>query len=113
MIECFLDDLGIVFHTHRVEYPKLLSAQVLPGELRMLAIDKLIAVHKRVKDFKLVKEHPQLLEYTLGQIQDNINYLQARDQSDKWKDCVAFNQALDSTRNQSFLDVTPEFKNYV
>jgi len=113
MIEYFLDDLGIIFHTHRVEYPKLLSAQVLPGELRMLAIDKLISVQDRVKDFKLVKEYPQLLEYTLGQIQDNINYLQARDQSDKWKDCIAFNQALDSTRNQSFFDVTPEFKNYV
>jgi hypothetical protein len=113
MIEYFLDDLGIVFHTHRVEYPKLLSAQVLPSELRMLAIDKLISVQDRVKDFKLVKEYPQLLEYTLGQIQDNINYLQARDQSDKWKDCIAFNQALDSTRNQSFFDVTPEFKNYV
>ena len=113
MIEYFLDDLGIVFHTHRVEYPKLLSAQVLPSELRMLAIDKLISIQDRVKDFKLVKEYPQLLEYTLGQIQDNINYLQARDQSDKWKDCIAFNQALDSTRNQSFFDVTPEFKNYV
>jgi sulfatase maturation enzyme AslB (radical SAM superfamily) len=113
MIEYFLDDLGIVFHTHRVEYPKLLSAQVLPSELRMLAIDKLIAVHKRVKDFKLVKQHPQLLEYTLGQIQDNINYLQARDQSEKWLDCVEFNRRLDKSRSQSFLEVTPEFKNYV
>jgi hypothetical protein len=113
MIEYFLDDLGIVFHTHRVEYPTLLSAQVLPSELRMLAIDKLIAVHKRVKDFKLVKQHPQLLEYTLGQIQDNINYLQARDQSEKWLDCVEFNRRLDKSRSQSFLEVTPEFKNYV
>ena len=111
IIEYFLDDLGIVFHTHRVEYPKLLSAQVLPRPLRMLAIARLVNIQEKVKDFKLVKQHPQLLDYTLGQIQDNINYLQ-RDQSDKWADCIEFNRKLDVTRNQSFFDVTPEFKNY-
>ena len=112
IIEYFLDDLGIVFHTHRVEYPKVLSAQVLPAELRALAIQRLQEVSHRVKDFKLVKQHPQLLEYTLGQIQDNINYLR-RDQSEKWQDCVEFNHRLDKTRQQSFTDVTPEFKQYV
>jgi molybdenum cofactor biosynthesis enzyme MoaA len=110
IIEYFLNDLGIIFHTHRVEYPKLLSAQVLPSALRMLAIDKLIAVHGRVKDFKLCQDNPELIAYTQGQIQDNINYLQARDQSDKWQDCIEFNIRLDKTRNQSFFDVTPEFK---
>jgi hypothetical protein len=76
----------------------------------MLAIDKLIAVHGRVKDFKLCQDNPELIAYTQGQIQDNINYLQARDQSDKWQDCIEFNIRLDKTRNQSFFDVTPEFK---
>jgi len=113
MIEYFLDDLGIVFHTHRVEYPKVLSAQVLPPKLRALAIQRLQEVSYRVKDFKLVKQHPQLLEYTLGQIKDNINYLNARDQHDKWQECIEFNARLDKTRNQSFTDVTPEFKAYV
>jgi MoaA/NifB/PqqE/SkfB family radical SAM enzyme len=113
MIKYFLDDLGIVFHTHRVEYPKVLSAQVLPAKLRALAIQRLQDISYQVKDFKLVKQYPQLLEYTLGQIQDNINYLQARDQSDKWTDCLEFNRRLDVTRDQNFLDVTPEFKPYV
>jgi len=113
MIEYFLNDIGIVFHTHRVEYPKVLSAQVLPAKLKALAIQRLQEVSYRVKDFKLVKQHPQLLEYTLGQIQDNINYLQARDQSDKWQDCIDFNHNLDKTRNQCFEEVTPEFKPYV
>lgn len=113
MIEYFLDDLCIVFHTHRVEYPKLLSAQVLPRELKDLAITRLENVKGKVKDFKMVEKYPQLLQYTLGQIQDNINYLNARDQSDKWQDCVEFNRRLDKTRNQSFTNVTPEFKDYV
>lgn len=113
MIEYFLDDLGIVFHTHRVEYPKLLSAQVIPTELRNLAIERLEAVSLRVPEFKFVKQYPQLLPYTLGQITDNINYLKARDQSHLWSDCVEFNRRLDRTRDQSFVDITPEFKNYV
>ena len=113
MIEYFLDDIGIIFHTHRVEYPNVLSAQVLPPELRQLAIDRLQSVSLRVKNFKLVNQHPELLEYTLGQIQDNINYLQARDQQNKWADCVEFNRRLDLSRNQSFTEVTPEFKPYV
>ena len=113
MIEYFLDDIGVVFHTHRVEYPKLLSAQVLPRELQVLAITKLRAVEQRLEEFSLVKKHPELLAYTRGQIRDNINYLMARDQSDKWTDCVAFNRELDKTRNQSFTNVTPEFKQYV
>jgi len=113
MIEYFLDDIGIVFHTHRVEYPKLLSAQVLPRELQVLAITKLRAVEQRLEEFSLVKKHPELLAYTRGQIRDNINYLMARDQSDKWTECVAFNRELDATRNQSFTNVTPEFKQYV
>jgi len=112
-IECFLNELGIVFHSHRVEYPKQLSAQVLPRELQVLAITKLRAVMDHVEDFKLVKQHPALLAYTRGQIQDNINYLMARDQSDKRIDCIEFNRRLDVTREQSFTDVTPEFKLYV
>lgn len=113
IIEYFLDDIGIVFHSHRVEFPRELSAQVLPRPLVKLTISRLEAVKERVSNFRLVKEHPQLLKYTLDQIQDNINYLQARDQSHRWQDCVEFNRRLDQTRDQSFVDVIPEFKQYV
>ena len=113
IIQYFLDDLEIIFHSHRVEYPKLLSAQCLPNELKQLAIERIQHVSLRLSEFKIVKKHPELLQYTLNQIQDNINYLKARDQSDKWADTVSFNKKLDLSRNQSFTDVTPEFKNYV
>jgi MoaA/NifB/PqqE/SkfB family radical SAM enzyme len=113
MIEYFLDDLEIIFHSHRVEYPKVLSAQCLPNELKDIAIERLQTISLRVHEFKLVKKQPELLQYTLNQIQDNINYLKARDQSDKWTDTISFNKKLDLSRNQSFTDVTPEFKNYV
>jgi molybdenum cofactor biosynthesis enzyme MoaA len=113
MIESFLDDLGIIFYTNMVNYPNVLCPQVLPKELKELAIQKLEAVSLRVKDFKLIKEQPILLDLTLGQIKGIINFLNAKDQSDKWQDCIEFNRKLDISRNQSFTDVIPEFKPYV
>jgi len=113
IIECFLNELCIVFHSHRVEYPKVLSAQVLPAELKKIAIKKLEDVKQRVSEFKYVKENPQLLNYTLNQIQDNINYLNARNQNNLWQDTIEFNKRLDNSRNcRNFFEITPEFKNY-
>jgi MoaA/NifB/PqqE/SkfB family radical SAM enzyme len=113
MIKYFLDDLGIVFYTNMVNYPNVLSAQVLPPELKTLAITKLKTVRKLVPEFKYVKDNPILLGITLGQIDGVINYLTSNDQSDKWQECVEFNRALDKTRGQCFEQVTPEFKPYV
>jgi molybdenum cofactor biosynthesis enzyme MoaA len=113
MIAHFLDELGIVFYTNIVKYPNVLSVQVLPKYLKILAVQRLNAVKDHVPKFKHVKENPILLDLTLKQIDGIINYINATDQSDKWEDCVEFNRRLDKTRNQSFEEVTPEFKRYL
>ena len=114
IIEYFLDDLCIVFHSHRVEFPKMLSAQVLPYELKEQILLKLENIKSRVPNFKFVKQHPQLLNYTLGQIQDNINYLKARDQYNLWNDTIEFNSKLDASRDsRKFIEITQEFAKYV
>jgi MoaA/NifB/PqqE/SkfB family radical SAM enzyme len=113
MVEEFLDRLGIVFYTNMVNYPNVLSIQVLPPDLKKIAIERLEAVKLKIPNFKYVKENPILLGITLTQINGVINFINATDQSDKWQDCVAFNGKLDATRNQSFIDVTPEFEPYV
>lgn len=113
IIEYFLNDLGIIFHTHRVGYPNVLSCQVLPRELKDLAIERLEAVKTKLDGFKMIQEQPWLKQYTLNQIQDNINYLNAKDLHHLWSDTVEFNRRLDITRKQSFTHVTPEFKPYV
>ena len=113
MIEEFLDNLGIFFYTNMVRYPNVLSPQVLPKELKELAIAKLEAIKPRLSTFKMLKDQPVLTEVTLGQVQGIINFLQANDMNHLWKDCVEFNRRLDQTRKQSFVDVTPEFKPYV
>jgi hypothetical protein len=113
MIKYFLDDLGIVFYTNMVNYPNVLSAQVLPKELKILAVTKLRAVRELVPEFNYVKANPILLGITLGQIDGVINYLNAEDQSNLWTECLEFNRKLDATRSQDFFSVTPEFKKYV
>jgi sulfatase maturation enzyme AslB (radical SAM superfamily) len=111
-IEYFLEKMNIVFYSHRVGYPNCLSAQVLPLELRNLAIDRLMAVREKLPEFEMIKKHPVLLKITEQQISDNINYL-LKDGNHLWQDFLDFNFALDATRNQSLLEVVPEFKPYV
>jgi sulfatase maturation enzyme AslB (radical SAM superfamily) len=112
-IDYFLNKMGIVFYSHRVSYPNCLSAQVLPPELRGQAIQRLVTIKDRIADFPIMSKYPILENITKRQIDDNVNYLMARDQSHLWPDFVEFNKKLDATRGQSLLDVVPEFRPYV
>jgi len=114
VIEYFLEEMGIIFYSHRVNYPRALSAQVLPNELKQQVIEKLEAMKHTVEDYEMVKNNSVIREVTLQQIQDNINFLQAEDLSECWQDCLEFNRKLDATRNQGPLEkIIPQFKPYV
>lgn len=112
-IDYFLNEMGIVFYSHRVSYPNVLSAQVLPQELKDLAISRLETIERALWAFDIIQKHPILEQITKQQIRDNINYLKSKDQSHLWNDFIEFNKKLDLTRNQSLLDVYPEFSPYV
>ena len=112
-VDYFINKMGIVFYSHRVSYPNVLSAQVLPKELKELAIERLEQMKLRIPNFENIKKHPILLGITLRQIEDNINYLRAKDQNHLWKEFLEFNQVLDVSRGQNLLDIVPEFKPYV
>jgi len=114
VIDYFINTMGIIFYSHRVNYPMSLSAQVLPPELKEQVIAKLEAMKETVLDYPLVKEHELLKTVTLQQIQDNINFLEAKCMyKTHWQDCIEFNKRLDKTRNQDFLTSNPEFAPYV
>jgi MoaA/NifB/PqqE/SkfB family radical SAM enzyme len=113
-IDYFINKMNIVFYSHRVSYPNCLSAQVLPQELKELAISRLEQVSEKVIAFPNVARYPLLEKVTQQQIKDNINYLRAKDQNHLWSDFVEFNRKLDATRNQGPLElIVPEFKPYV
>lgn len=111
-IDYFINSMGIVFYSHRVSYPNCLSAQVLPNDLKALAITKLLAVKSQIDEWEAIKKNPLLGKITHQQIQDNINYLQAKDMSHLWPEFVEFNKQLDASRGQNLFDVIPEFKPY-
>ena len=114
VIDYFLNTMGIVFYSHRVNYPMALSAQTLPPELKDQIIEKLQLIQETFEDYPIVQDNPVLVPVTKGQIQDNINFLKAKCMYDThWQDCINFNRALDKTRSQDFLAVNPEFKPYV
>lgn len=113
-IDYFINEMNIVFYSHRVSYPNCLSAQVLPQELKELAIQRLESVNSRLFTFNNIQKYPLLEKITLQQIRDNINYLRAKDQHNLWADFVEFNRKLDATRHQGPLEkVIPEFAPYV
>ena len=112
VIDYFLNTMGIVFYSHRVNYPQALSAQTLPVELKQQVIADLESMKEKILGYKIIQDNELLKKVTLQQIQDNINFLQAKDLSNLWSDCIAFNLALDKTRNQNFFEVNPEFKKY-
>jgi sulfatase maturation enzyme AslB (radical SAM superfamily) len=113
MMEYFLNDLEIVFYTNLVNYPSILSVQTLPRELKNLATERLQTATTKITDYALVKEYPMLKDFTLLQLYNVIHYLKNAGHEGDWQDCVEFNRRLDRTRNQSFTDITPEFKLYV
>ena len=114
VIDHFINKMGIVFYSHRVNYPMSLSAQVLPPELKAKVIARLEQMKTEVLEYPMVKQHKLLETVTLQQIQDNINFLQAKCMyNTHWQDCIEFNRRLDKTRGQDFLASNPEFVPYV
>jgi MoaA/NifB/PqqE/SkfB family radical SAM enzyme len=113
-IDYFINDLNIVFYSHRVSYPNVLSSQVLPLDLKNLAIERLESVEKRLFTFSNIQKYPLLETITKQQIKDNINYLRAKDQNHLWNDFIEFNKRLDVSRNSKRIEeVVPEFKKYL
>jgi hypothetical protein len=113
-IDYFINRMNIVFYSHRVSYPNCLSAQVLPHPLKELAISRLEAISLKIKNFDYVKRNPIVEGITKQQIQDNINFLRAKDQNHLWQDFLEFNRRLDLSRNGPSIDnIFPEFKPYV
>lgn len=111
-IEYFIGEMGIYFYSHRVSHPMFLSAQVLPIDLKLVAINKLESLN--IDTIKNIDTMPYCKTVALQQVKDNINYLNGNDQSDKWKSFIDFNTRLDLSRSgNTLLQVCPEFKPYV
>jgi len=112
IIDYFLNKMGIVFYSHRVNYPNVLSAQCLPNKYKQKIVKELIEIKEDVKKYPIMNLSDRLLPITLRQIDDNINFLLATDLSDKWPQTLEFNRRLDKSRNQTnFEDLINDYAN--
>lgn len=112
IIDYFLNTMGIVFYSHRVNYPNVLSAQCLPNKYKQKVVKELIEIKEDVKKYPIMSLNDKLLPITLRQIDDNINFLLAKDLSSKWPQTVEFNRRLDKSRNQrNFEDLINDYAN--
>jgi hypothetical protein len=86
----------------------------LPIDLKDEVVRKLIDLSFKLPRFKNVSKNKLMYDVTKQQIQENINYIWAKDQNHLWNDFVEFNKNLDITRNQGPLEsVIKELKPYV
>ena len=112
IIDYFLNTMGIVFYSHRVNYPNVLSAQCLPNTYKQKVVKELIKIKEDVKNYPIMSINDKILPITLRQIDDNINFLLAKDLSHKWPQTVEFNRRLDKSRNQTnFEDLINDYAN--
>lgn len=111
-IRYFMNEMGIYFYSHRVSYPTLLSAQVLPNPIKKVAIERL--ENFDLSEIKDIDKTDFIRPILKRQIEDNINYLKSKDQSEKWQKFLDFNRILDKKRSQGPIEsLFPELIPYV
>ena len=112
--EYFIDTMEIPFFSHRVSYPNVLSVQVLPKEIKLIAQER---IENFIDRFSTLKNQElygyNLKEIVIPNLRDTITFMNAKDHSHAFKDFLEFNYRLDSRRNgNSILDVNPEFEDH-
>ena len=109
----FLIDNNIWIHTHRVSFPRFLSCQVLPKELKEVA-------SKNIQSFldNFIKRKKELetdvYKNTISHTTDVLNFLNAYDLSREWPNFLEYSRILDkATYSKPLEEVIPEIGRYL
>jgi hypothetical protein len=87
--------------------PIFINPQVLPEELKQKATEK---YKKYLNTVEPRGERNKRIHRFINQ---NMAFMNAKDESQYFKQFLRFTQTLDSTRNTNLVDVVPEFAPYV
>ena len=87
--------------------PIFINPQVLPKELKQQATLK---YKKYLNTVEPISERNKRIHRFINQ---NMAFMNAKDESQYFKQFLRFTQTLDGTRNTNLVDVIPEFKDYV
>lgn len=87
--------------------PIFINPQILPQELKQLATEK---YKKYLNTIEATNERTKRIHRFTNQ---NMNFLNAKDESQHFEQFLRYTKTLDESRNTSFIAVAPEFKDYV
>ena len=87
--------------------PVFINPQILPEQLKKQATAKYV---KYLNTIEPKGERNKRIHRFVNQ---NLNFLNAKDLSRYFKQFIRFTQTLDRTRSTNVLDVIPEFVDYV
>jgi hypothetical protein len=87
--------------------PIFINPQILPQELKQLATEK---YKNYLNTIEATNERNKRIHRFTNQ---NMNFLNAKDESQHFEQFLRYTKTLDQSRNTSFVAVAPEFKNYV
>lgn len=87
--------------------PIFINPQVLPRELKKEATEKYKKYLTTVEPKN--ERNKRIHRFTI----QNMNFLNAKDESNYFKQFLYYTQALDRTRNTNIIDIIPQFKDYI
>ena len=107
----FLVDNKIRVHTHRVSYPKFLSCQVLPGELKEVVSKK---INSYVESVKKRGWNVDVTKNVTKNAIGSLNFMNGEDLSHLWPQFLEYNKIIDKAVNSKPLEeVRPEIRKFM
>jgi radical SAM protein with 4Fe4S-binding SPASM domain len=105
--EYFDKVLDIPVHGNIAWDPIFINPQILPQELKQMATEK---YKKYLNTIECTTQRNKRIHNFTNQ---NMNFLNAQDQSQHFEQFLRYTKTLDQSRNTSLVDVVPEFAPYV
>jgi len=94
---------------HVAHSPSTACIQSMPLEMKQLVKEK----YDDFKDWLINEDLPEhVVQSGLKIINDIVNFMMKEDRSEKWDWFCEYTRQIDKLRNQSILDVVPEYKKY-
>lgn len=108
----FVEELGLWFHTHRVNYPKFLDCRVIPDKHKQYITNKLENYLESLDNKNWTIEE---IKNTKSHIQDAISSINGGDMTKEIPNFINFSDTLDKKQNvtKSWQELLPKLKDAI
>ncbi len=107
----FLVNNEMLIHSHRVTYPRFLSCQILPKELKEIISKK---INHYIEDVKKREWKMSTKKSVIKNSIDNLNFMNGEDLNFLWSQFLEYNKIIDKAVNSKPLEeVRPEIRKFM